>query len=344
MTEYIRFQSISFLSSACAAIMAVLCTFTAAAGDELIMTAGDTVVGVIVSSTSDSVKIRVSHELLDYAHSHVSLYIFSRADVVQFYRGERIEAKVARKDNDKVTLITPTGITSHSNTEIKKVWYNRGGTLATTEMPVTGSQFRNSATSGARMGAFEPSLFVGLRLGSHYAFLEDWRDQFIGGGEARTTAVLQLGAEVLISISKHVSVGGGVEYFRGPTITIINLVGQPKDRVSALMGFGTLYISGPLNSRPDVRLGGGIDIGYMWAKETLITGNVSVEGTSATIVVRPKFRAEYRLSRNVAAQSEIGVLLANARNVEFAGGIFTGYNLDFTGVSLIGGLLLYTPF
>lgn len=312
-------------------IIGLLLDSSCGVADELVLSDGKVISGLILSATEDSVEMKAGVVLIRYAHTQVSTYRFAASDVVLMKSGDEKELKILSKEGDQVKVLVASGIDYLLNDEIKKVWYNRGHPLESTSMAATGRVFSNAPTKWAvPLGDYRPTLSIGVRLGGHVAVLKDWKDQFVFESDEGANELVLLGGETIYAPSRLIYLGLGFEYFQGKKVEV---VGGIDDQLSALLYFVTIGLATSPRSQPDLALGGALDVGYLSATETVKMSGVTTKGTGVTFAVRPKFRATYLAKRNFLLGTDLGFLFANAKDIKLHDVSIPGYSLDFSGAS-----------
>ena len=309
-----------------------------AVADEIVLADSSRVIGFIVLGTADSVQINTGLGPRWIAHKDIATVRFAAADVIRMKAGQQQEAKILAKEGESVVVLRPEGLDRLPNSYIKNVWYNRGHALEAHVMAATDRAFKNEATAWpVAVGETRQRIALGLRTGYHFAALKDWKDQFVFVDDNKPLGqFLLFGADIHYLPIPSFYVGGGVEYMFGQKVEIIG-TGQ-EDRLSGWLYFGTVGFGITPKSEPDISIGGALDVGYLSAKETLKQGGYSVDGTAGTVAFRPKLRAMFAVERNLLLSTDIGVLIAKAKDVKVLHYTVSGYDLDFTGLTIAVGI------
>lgn len=310
--------------------------------DSLILKNGTTVNGRVFSSTADSVTFDGPQGLTVIAHDSIDVFHFDASDVIQPKEGLPVRGKILRKVDDMVYIATEDGVSPWANGEIKKAWYGRGAAIDLKAFGQTGTAFSSQkVTIGVPMLTHQRIYAVGVRFGTHIGMMSDWRNQFVlENGTHPVATFLQFGPEAYFDITKEFFVGGGFEYLLGRKIEV---QGAGSDRPSAWLVFGSGGFLLPLGEPPEFELGLACDVGYLWGKEHVDVGGNGVDGTAETFAVRPKAIMTYATSKSSILRGELGWLVARARDVRSGDTEFLGYDLDFSGLSMIVGWNFIAP-
>lgn len=324
------------------AFLAVALLATPIQADEVVRKDGTRVAGRILSSSADSVVVDAPQGAIRIAHADVDTFRFAVSDVIQPQEGVPVRGKILRKAEETVFIATTDGVVPWSNRSIKKVWYGRGPAIELTQFGETGTVYTSrKVTVGVPMVTHERIYSVGLRSGLHIGLMDDWRRQFVDeNGNHPVASFLPFGADGYADISRTLFIGGGVEYLWGRKITI---EGVGDDRASAWLLFGSLGFLTPMSNYPEYEIGGAVDVGYLWGKEHAGVDGAGADGTAQTFAIRPKALFSYAASPRVAMRAELGWLVANAKDLEFGGETLTGYDLDFSGLSMMFGVAFVGP-
>jgi len=181
-----------------------------AVSDSIILKDGTLHQGTIKSANDSSVTILARSKVLQISHAEILSLVFTNADLLYFKLDGTLECKVANKIGAEVVVVTGDGIKNFPNSKIRKVEYNVGRQLKVNNLPPTGPQFVNKSAGLVWAKDFKPNIYLGFRLGSHYAFLNDWKKQF---SPRPSTRGLDLGGEAGVALNRSVSLGAGYEYF-----------------------------------------------------------------------------------------------------------------------------------
>lgn len=321
--------------------IAILALSSSGLADELVFKDRVRVSGTVLSATNDSVTIDAVTGPATFATVAVDTFRFVCSDVIQPKEGVPVQGKILRKVDERVYVATVDGVATWANSEIKKVWYGRGAAIDLPQFGQTGMAFSSrEVTIGVPMLSHDRIYSVGVRMGLHIGLMSDWREQFIDeNGNHPVASFLQFGPDGYVDLSRTVFVGGGVEYLLGRKIE----VGDADDRPTAWLIFGTLGALFPLPNNPEFELGPAIDIGYLWGKEHVGIGGIGADGKAATAAIRPKMVLSVARERNWVLRSELGWLIATAKDVEIGGEPIEGYDLDFSGLSMIIGFHFIGP-
>lgn len=315
---------------------------SSAAADSLILKNGTTVAGRVFSSTADSVTFDGPLGLTVYAHDSVDIFHFDASDVIQPKEGHPVRGKILRKVDDIVYIATEEGVSPWMNSEIKKVWYGRGAAIDLKALGQTGAAFSSQkVTIGVPMLTHQRVYAVGVRFGTHIGMMSDWREQFVlENGNHPIATFLQFGPEAYFDITEEFFVGGGIEYLLGRKIEV---QGAGSDRPTAWLVFGSGGFLFPLGEAPEFELGVACDVGYLWGKEHVDVGGSGADGTAETFAVRPKAIMTYATGKSSILRGELGWLVARARDVRSGDAELPGYDLDFSGLSMVVGWNFIAP-
>ncbi len=301
--------------------------------------------GTILSATQDSIVFLSERDVFLFAKSDVLTIVFSNADVVDLTADRTLLCKVAAKVGDEVVVATPQGVQTFPNAEILNIHYNAGGELQVPSLPKTGPQFSNKPNRFIWAGDHKSNLFLRVHLAAHYASLAKWKEQFIiTSGEGSPSSGLVFGGEAGFALPRLLQLGVGYEYFASRQIKVTNVSPTFTDRATATFLYATARMGGFLASTPELFVYGALDVGFLKGPESIEFSNgVNVDATGSTAAIRIKGGGEYFFSGNFSTTGELAYLSGKVSDVSELGHTVSGYELDYSGFSIIIALSYHIP-
>ncbi|MGH7597398.1 MAG: outer membrane protein [bacterium] len=283
----------------------------AAVSDSVVLRDGTLHQGTITGATDATVTILVKSEAVEVPHAEILSLVFTSADRLYFKLNATLECKVVNKIGAEVVVVTSDGVENIPNSKIKKVEYNVGRQLKVTGLPPTGPQFVNKSANLVWAGDFKPNVYLGLHLGTHYAFLTDWKRQF---SPQPSTRGLDLGGELGYMLNRFISLGAGYEYFLFQKVKVSSP--NAEDRVSSSFFFANMRLSINPRSTPALFIYGKADVGALKGKEK-ISGlqGLTLEASGNVFAYRLKIGADYFTSGNISHFIELGYLAAKVDEI-----------------------------
>jgi len=239
-------------------------------------------------------------------------------------------------------IVTNDGVSTVPNPKIKTARYNAGEPLNISFLPATGRHFKNSLRRSTPAGRSQRNLFFDLSLGTHFAFLSDWKQQYVlDNGKNPTTYGLQFNSKMGILVNSKFKIGLGYEYFFLPKVKVRNPA-TFDDRVSSQFLFLVTAFMHQFTQPSLSSIYAGLDIGLLKGKESFKDSQVELTGKGQTFAVRAKVGFAYH-TRIGQVFFETGYLFGKINNVELFGQEVADYALDYSGITLSSGIRFFIP-
>ena len=304
--------------------------------DTIVKKDGSLMKGTITSVTKDSISLRTETELKSIARSEILSCIFSNADIVTVH-GMKMACKILNKFDNDLLAVTTEGVKKIDNASIEDVQRNVGSELTVTELTESGPQFINEPSLAVWAGEKKASFFLRAQLAAHFASLDTWKSAFVvTSGEGSPSSGSAYGGEFGYAFSSILQVGAGYEVFATREVKIENTSPTFTTKASYSFLYGTVRAGDFWPSLPTLYIYGGVDLGSLKGTVSEAYSNgITIEGTGTTMAYRIKGGGEYFFDGNWSMSIELGYLIGKVDKISLLGQNIPGYDLDFSGASLI---------
>lgn len=313
-----------------ASILSPVIVFSA---DKVILINGSSYEGIITGAEEDSILISSDGIIKRIPRADIELIVFSSSDIVVIKNGANLEGKVVAKNGEDVVVATAEGIKTIKNFLINKVMYNSGKSVRVTVFPVTDKFFINEQEK-AILTQEKGMLFAPyLNFASYYAFLSDWREQYISEyGKKPSGGGFLIGIGAKLYITPRFQAQTGYEYFGSQKIDV--KLSRPTSNFTARVSYEFYYVGAAYGfTNPNTPLTyfyGGIEIGMLTGSKGGLDSNLF----STVPAIRYTIGAEQYISKNIFLSADFAFLSADVENLKLNGLPIEGVSVDFSGITL----------